>query len=256
LAQLALLAISLVFVSSSVSTMRSLLARSEEPVSVMSTIASTRSGTLTSVCAHENSHLATLTPFCSKKRLVVLTNSVATRLPARSAGHLTEEASGTQSTQRDFSVEARLYTRSQTSTTSELFSSTQSWPVETAVEKAVFDVTADFLRAHKTAIEFGIIDRRAVAARAGRNFPTSLRKEGLGGLFQAAFRQTQHQEWSLDGHNPRRTRRRKVVQANLLRTPPLEEFPLLRLGRGWRRGNRHGIPTAGLGPGRAHLVGI
>ncbi len=38
-----------------VSTMRSLLARMDEPVSVTSTMASTRSGTFTSVAPQENS---------------------------------------------------------------------------------------------------------------------------------------------------------------------------------------------------------
>ena len=87
--------------------MRSLFARSELPVSVMSTMASTRSGTLTSVAPQENS-ISAFTPFASKKRFVVLSNSVATRLPARSAMVLTGEDSGTHKTQRDFSTEARL----------------------------------------------------------------------------------------------------------------------------------------------------
>jgi len=64
-AQLFLLAISLVLVSSSVSTIRSLFARREFPVSVMSTIASTKSGTLTSVAPHENS-ISIGIPFFSK----------------------------------------------------------------------------------------------------------------------------------------------------------------------------------------------
>ena len=54
-----------VFVYISVSTIRSLFARSELPVSVMSTIASTRSGTLTSVAPHENS-TSTATFFAAK----------------------------------------------------------------------------------------------------------------------------------------------------------------------------------------------
>ena len=64
-AQLALFAMNLVLVSSSVSTIRSLAARSELPVSVMSTIASTKSGTFTSVAPQENSS-STFTPRDSK----------------------------------------------------------------------------------------------------------------------------------------------------------------------------------------------
>ena len=52
------LAINCVFDSSTVSTMRSLLARSDEPVSVTSTIASASSGGLTSVAPQLNSTFA------------------------------------------------------------------------------------------------------------------------------------------------------------------------------------------------------
>ena len=54
-AQLRLLAMNLVLVSRIVSTIRSLFARRELPVSVRSTMASTRSGTFTSVAPQENS---------------------------------------------------------------------------------------------------------------------------------------------------------------------------------------------------------
>ena len=87
--------------------MRSLFARSDEPVSVMSTMASTKSGTFTSVAPQENSTSAGI--FRSvNQRLVVSISSVATRLPARSAAVFTGEDSGTHSTQRLLSVEARL----------------------------------------------------------------------------------------------------------------------------------------------------
>ena len=59
------LAISCVFDSSTVSMMRSRLARSDDPVSVTSTIASASTGGFTSVAPHENSTL-TLTPSCAK----------------------------------------------------------------------------------------------------------------------------------------------------------------------------------------------
>ena len=53
--QEALLAMNCVFDSSTVSMMRSLLARSDDPVSVTSTIASARTGGFTSVAPQENS---------------------------------------------------------------------------------------------------------------------------------------------------------------------------------------------------------
>ncbi len=59
------LAINCVFDSSTVSTMRSLLARSEEPVSVTSTMASASTGGLTSVAPQLNSTLA-LTPLAAR----------------------------------------------------------------------------------------------------------------------------------------------------------------------------------------------
>ncbi len=106
-AQLFRLAMNLMFVSKSVSTIRSLLARRELPVSVMSTIASTRSGTFTSVAPQENSTV-TGTLLAAKYRFTVLTSSVATRLPANCSAFWIGEDSGTHRTQRDFCVEARL----------------------------------------------------------------------------------------------------------------------------------------------------
>jgi len=74
--------------------------------SVMSTIASTKSGTFTSVAPQENS--TSTETFCfAKYRFTVPTSSVATRLPARSATFRIDEASGTHRTQRAFRFEAR-----------------------------------------------------------------------------------------------------------------------------------------------------
>ena len=58
-------AISCVFDSSTVSMIRSLFARSDEPVSVTSTMASASSGGFTSVAPQLNSTFA-LTPFAAK----------------------------------------------------------------------------------------------------------------------------------------------------------------------------------------------
>src|SRR3954462_9009614 len=82
-----------------VSRMRSLFARSEEPVSVTSTIASTKSGTFTSVAPQENSTSA-VTPWLARKRRVISTASVAMTLPCRSFTLRMSEASGAAMTQR------------------------------------------------------------------------------------------------------------------------------------------------------------
>ena len=85
--------------TSKVSTMRSLLARSEEPVSVSSTMASTNSCAFISVAPQENSTSA-FTPCFFKYFFVRLTTSVAMRLPDKSFTDLTDEFSGTHNTQR------------------------------------------------------------------------------------------------------------------------------------------------------------
>ena len=82
-----------------VSKIRSLLARSDEPVSVTSTMASTRSGTFTSVAPHENS-TAAVTPFLARKARVISTASVAITLPCKSCTERIAESSGTAMTHR------------------------------------------------------------------------------------------------------------------------------------------------------------
>ena len=79
------LAMSCVFDSITVSMMRSRLARSDDPVSVTSTIASASIGGLTSVAPHENSTL-TFTPSRAKYACVARTSSVAIVAPSRSCG--------------------------------------------------------------------------------------------------------------------------------------------------------------------------
>ena len=73
------------------------LARSDEPVSVTSTMASASTGGLTSVAPHENSTL-TCTPSRAKYASVTRTSSVAIVLPSRSCGVWNGESSGTAST--------------------------------------------------------------------------------------------------------------------------------------------------------------
>ena len=90
-----------VVVSSISSRIRRRLARREEPVSVMSTMASATPGmpALTSVVPQENSTSASM-PRPARKRRVTPTSSVATRLPRRSSRERMAESSGTAMTQR------------------------------------------------------------------------------------------------------------------------------------------------------------
>ena len=117
--------------ASTSSTMRRLLARSEPPVSVISTIASASRGGFTSVAPHENSTWA-VTPWRARYSVVRCTTSVAMRLPCRSATFRTGESFGTHSTHRLGRRLTLENTNSATSATSAPVSSTQSWPVTPA----------------------------------------------------------------------------------------------------------------------------
>ena len=77
------LPMSCVFDSRTVSMMRKRFARSDEPVSVTSTIASASLGALTSVAPHENSTF-TWIPCREKYACVARTSSVAIVAPSRS----------------------------------------------------------------------------------------------------------------------------------------------------------------------------
>ncbi len=100
-----------------VSMMRSRLALSDDPVSVTSTMASARTGGLTSVAPQENSTF-TRTFRRVKYASVACTSSVAMVHPSRSAGVRNRESSGTASTQRTRPKLCFAYTRSATGTTS------------------------------------------------------------------------------------------------------------------------------------------
>ena len=93
------LTINCVFDSSTVSMILSLLARSDEPVSVTSTMASANTGGFTSVAPQLNSTFA-VTPCAARYRPVVATSSVAMILPSRSFTRWNADDSGTASTQR------------------------------------------------------------------------------------------------------------------------------------------------------------
>ena len=58
---------------------------------------------------------------------------------------------------------------------------------KTAVEEALFDVSADFLSADETPDEFGVVNRGLVGAGAFGDFPTRFREERDCGFFEAAF---------------------------------------------------------------------
>src|SRR5206468_11306615 len=85
--------------TSTVSTIRKLFAFNDEPVSVISTIASTNSCAFTSVAPQENSTSA-LTLCLRRYFFVRLTTSVAIRLPFKSLADLICEFSGTARTHR------------------------------------------------------------------------------------------------------------------------------------------------------------
>src|SRR5262245_58860354 len=93
------LAMSRVFDSTTVSMMRRRLARSDDPVSVTSTMASARTGGFTSVAPQENSTL-TFTFLRAKYASVARTSSVAIVAPSRSSADWKRESSGTASTHR------------------------------------------------------------------------------------------------------------------------------------------------------------
>ena len=93
------LAMSCGFDSRTVSMIRRWFARSVEPVSVASTMASASSGGFTSVAPQENSTL-TGTFRAAKYDSVARTSSVAIVAPARSSGARYRESSGAASTHR------------------------------------------------------------------------------------------------------------------------------------------------------------
>jgi len=119
-----LLAINLVVELMTSSMMRRLFARRDEPVSVSSTIAST-SRAFTSVAPQLNSTF-TLMFLSAKYFFVTLTSSVATIPPDKSSMLLTSDSSGTANTHLAGLLVALLYASSHISTTSELFSISQS----------------------------------------------------------------------------------------------------------------------------------
>ena len=64
---------------------------------------------------------------------------------------------------------------------------------QTAVEETVLDVATDLLGSHETAVEFGIVDRRAIRTGIRRDFPTRFGEEGFGRILETALGQAEHE---------------------------------------------------------------
>ena len=162
----ALLAINWVFDSSTVSMILSLLARSEEPVSVTSTMASASTGGFTSVAPQLNSTLA-LTPCDAEVALgggdQLGGDDLAFEILHRAEGggfghgqhpaHFAEALLGVDEVGDGDDVGFVFLD-----------------PVaagEAGVEDAVFDVARHFLGADEHALDFGIVDGGEIGAAAG-----------------------------------------------------------------------------------------
>src|SRR5208282_3262628 len=181
------LATSTGFETSNSSTMRSPLARSEEPVSVTSMAASMiPSATLVSVAPHEKSTSA-LTLRSRRIRVTNCTSSVAIRLPWRSSSRLTGESSRTH--QRGLGVNEALDLTERHVVLDD--------PVaagDARVERAVGDVAGHLLRAQDAATERGIVGGRNIGARADRDTPSGFAHQLERLLLEAALGDAEFQD--------------------------------------------------------------
>ncbi len=191
-----MLAMSCVLDSSTVSMIFSLLARSDEPVSVTSTMASASTGGFTSVAPQLNSTLA-VTPFAARYRLVVATSSVAMILPSQvlhgaerrrlrhgqHPAHFAEALLGVNQIGDGLHFRLALF-----------------HPIaagQAGVENAVLHVARHFLRADQHALDFGIVDRGKIRAAAGGDVEARAAEQIDGGVFQAALGNAELQLHSL-----------------------------------------------------------
>ena len=178
--------------SSTVSTMRSRFARSDEPVSVISTMASASCGTFTSVAPQENSTRA-FTPWRARYFFVRFTTSVAITLPSRSLRRLHRRLFGHR--QHPAHRRQALLGVEQFGDLRHVRARLQH-PVaagDAGVERARFHVARHLLRAHQHAGDFRIVDGGKVAARTYRDAPSGARKQLQRGILQAALGQAQSQ---------------------------------------------------------------
>ena len=84
---------------------------------------------------------------------------------------------------------------------------------QAAIEESMLHITAHLLGADEPAIEFRVIDGRAVTARTGRDFPTRFREQVLRGFLKATLWQPEHQERCFFGHAPDANRVGNTLQA-------------------------------------------
>ena len=188
------LAINWVFDSMTVSTMRSRFARSDDPVSVTSTMASASIGGFTSVAPHENSTL-TRTRWRSKYARVTRTSSVATVLPSRSCGERMGESSGAASTHRTLPKLCLAYTRSAMLVDHAgpaVAGFVLGDPVlsrQPRVEDAVRDVARHFLGADQHARDLGVVDGGEVGPGADVDVEAGAREQLNRRVLQRALRE-------------------------------------------------------------------
>ncbi len=208
-----MLAISCVFDSITVSMMRSRLARSDEPVSVTSTMASASIGGLTSVAPHENSTF-TWTPCCSKYARVARTSSVATVLPSRSGAERIGRVFGCGEDPPDLpeallrvdQIGERLQHAG--AAVAGLVLGNPVLAGQAGVEDAVRDVARHLLRADQHALDLRIVDRREVRARAHVDVEAGPREQLNGRVLERAFRDAE-----LQLHFARTTARKKQLRS-------------------------------------------
>ena len=137
--------------------MRRRLARSDDPVSVTSTMASASCGTFTSVAPQENSTRA-FTPWRARYFFVRFTTSVAITFPSRSFTdcnrpvfrHRENPAHG-----RETLLRVKQFADFRDARAGFLH------PIaarDSGIERAGLHVARHFLRAHQHAVDFGIVD--------------------------------------------------------------------------------------------------
>src|SRR5690606_5373545 len=73
------------------------------------------------------------------------------------------------------------------------------------------------LGADKTTVELGVVDRRTIGPRTGRDLPTRLGEERLGGFLEAALGQPEHEQWC--GHRHAATPHAAITPFKMKREP-------------------------------------
>ena len=186
--QASTLAMSCVVLSSTVSTMRSLLARRELPVSVTSTIASASSGSLASVAPQLNSTLA-VTPRSASQRLVTPTSSVATILPSQVGGRADRRRVGHGQHPADLAEALLGVDEVGDGVHRGLVLHDPVAAGEAAVQGAVLDVARHLLGAHHHALDLRVVDGGEVRAFRHRDQEPRAAEEVDRRVLEAPLRQ-------------------------------------------------------------------